>query len=192
MRLRTFAVFLWGCLIASAAIAGDKHRTEIKIEVDGDDNGHRVFKFDSQDSGIDLQALEVGESRSYTDDDGNEVTVTRNEKGYEFDVAGEKIEIVDVDSDDHDLKILHRAHGDSDIVVEKHHKVHVIKTEEDVGVTIISGDEIDAETRARIELVLKEAGKEGEVMFIDGSELSGDEQAQRKVRVIKQEIDVTN
>ncbi len=192
MRLRAIAVFLWGCLIASAAIAGDKHRTEIKIAVDGDDNGHRIFKFDSRDSGIDLQDLEVGETRSYTDDDGNEVTVTRKENGYEFDVAGEKIEIADMYHDDHDLKLLHRMHGDENIVVEKHHKVHMIKTEDDVGVTIISGDEIDAETRARIELVLKEAGKEGDVLFIDGSELSGDEQAQRKVRVIKKEIDVTN
>ena len=42
--------------------------------------------------------------------------------------------------------------------------------------------------------VLKEAGKDGEVLFIDGSELSGDERAERKheVRIIKKEIDVTN
>ena len=192
VSLRTLTVFFWGFLIASAAIASEEHRAEIKIEIDGDDNGHSVFKFDSQDSGIDLYELEVGESKTYTDDDGNEVTVTRDENGFEFDVAGEKIVVADVKHGEHDLKMLHLAHEGEHVVVEKHHKVHMVQTDEDVGVTIISGDEIDADTRARIEQVLKEAGKDGEVLFIDGSELMGDERAEREVRIIKKEIDVTN
>ena len=194
MRLRTIAVFLWGCLIAGAAIAGEEHRTEIKIAIDGDDNGHSVFKFDSDDAGIDLDELEVGESKTYTDDDGNEVTVSRNDDGFEFDVAGEKIVVADILHGEHDLKMLHLAHEGENVVVEKHHKVHMVKTEADAGVTIISGDEIDADTRAKIEKVLKEAGEDGEVLFIDGSELTGDEKAERKheVRIIKKEIDVTN
>ncbi len=192
VNLRTFAVFFWGFLIAGAAIAGEQHRAEIKIEIDGDDNGHSVFKFDSQDSGIDLYELEVGETKTYTDDDGNEVKVTRDENGFEFDVAGEKIVVADVMHDEHDLKMLHLAHEGENVVVEKHHKVHMVKTDDDVGVTIISGDEIDADTRAKIEQILKEAGKDGEVLYIDGSELSGDERADRKVRIIKKEIDVTN
>ncbi len=181
MSLRTFTVFLWCCLIASAAIASEEHRAEVRIEIDSDDSGHSVFKFDSQDSGIDLETLEVGESKTYTDDDGNEVTVTRNEDGFEFDVAGEKIVVADAAHDEH-------------VVVEKHHKVHIVDTDVDVGVTIIAGDEIDADTRARIEQVLKESGNEGEILFIDGSELSGDERADRRheVRIIKKEIDVTN
>ena len=194
VRLRTFAVFLWFFLIAGAAIAGEEHRTEIKIAIDGEDNGHSVFSFDSDDSGIDLYELEVGEAKTYTDKDGNEVTVTRNEDGFQFEVAGETIVVADVLHNEHDLKMLHLAHESENVVVEKHHKVHMVQTDEDVGVTIISGDEIDADTRARIEQVLKEAGKDGSVMFIDGSELSGDERADRKreVRIIKKEIDVTN
>ena len=194
VSLRTFAVFFWGFLIAGAAIAGEQHRAEIKIEIDGDDNGHSVFRFDSKAAGIDLDELEVGESKTYTDDDGNEVTVTRDKNSFAFDVAGEKIVVADVMHDEHDLKMLHVAHEGENVVVEKHHKVHMVQTDDDVGVTIISGDEIDAETRARIEQVLKEAGKDGEVLFIDGSELSGDEKADRKteVRIIKKEIDVTN
>jgi len=194
VSLRTLAVFLWGFLIAGAAIAGEQHRAEVRIEIDGGNNGTSVFKFDSQDSGVDLYELEVGESKTYTDDDGNEVTVTRDENGFEFDVAGEKIVVADVMHDEHNLKMLHLAHEGENVVVEKHHKVHRVQTDDDVGVTIISGDEIDADTRARIEKVLKEAGKDGEILFIDGSELSGDERAERKreVRVIKKEIDVTN
>ena len=194
MNLRAFTVVLWCCLIASAAIAGEEHRAEIRVEIDSDDNGQSVFKFDSQDSGVDLYELEVGESRTYTDDDGNNVTVMRNEDGFEFDVAGEKIVVADVMHDEHDLKMLHLAHEGENIVVEKHHKVHMVETTDDAGVTIISGNEIDADTRARIEKVLKDAGNDGEILFIDGSELSGDERAERKheVRIIKKEIDVTN
>lgn len=194
VRLRTFTIFLWGFLIAGAAIAGEEHRAEIKIVVDGDDSGLSEFKFDSDDAGIDLYELEVGDTKTYTDDDGNEVTVTRNVDGFEFAVAGEKIVVADVLHGEQDLKMLHLAHEGENVVVEKHHKVHVVSSDDHAGVTIISGDEIDADTRARIEQVLKEAGKDGKVMFIDGSELSGDERAEhkREVRIIKKEIDVTN
>ena len=181
MRLRTFAVFLWCFLIGSAAVASEERRTEIKIAVDSDENGLSEFRFDSQDAGFDIDELEVGETKTYTDDDGNEVQVTRNEDGFEFDVAGETIVVAD-------------ATHDENVLIEKHHKVHVVTTDDDVGVTIISGDEIDADTRTRIEQALKDAGKDGEILFIDGSELSGDERADRKreVRIIKKEIDVTN
>ncbi|MDJ0710279.1 MAG: hypothetical protein QNJ14_07820 [Woeseiaceae bacterium] len=194
MRLRTFAVFLWGFLIATAAVAGEERRAEIKIAIDGDESGQSVFRFDSDDAGIDLYELEVGDKKTYTDDDGNEVTVSRNDDGFVFEVAGEEIVVADILHDEHDLKMIHLAHESENVVLEKHHKVHMVKTEADAGVTIISGDEIDADTRARIEKVLKEAGKDGEVLFIDGSELTGDEKAERKreVRIIKKEIDVTN
>jgi hypothetical protein len=64
--------------------------------------------------------------------------------------------------------------------------VKVIKSDHVDGVTIISSSEINDETRARIKQVLKDAGTDGEVMFLDGSEL-GDAHAdgEHKVRVIK-------
>lgn len=156
-------------------MASEKHRTEIRIEIDGDDSGQSVFQFDSQDSGVDLDELAVGESKTYTDDDGNDVTVTRNKNSFEFEVAGEKIVVADVLHDKHKLKVLHLEHGDENIVVEKHRKIHVVDTDVDVGVTIISGDEIDDDTRRRIEQVLKEAGNSEEIVFIDGSEPPGNE-----------------
>ena len=48
MTLRTFTVFLWGCLIATAAITGEEHRTHIKIAVDGDTADHRVIEIDDE------------------------------------------------------------------------------------------------------------------------------------------------
>jgi hypothetical protein len=186
-------VFFWACLIGTAAVAGEQHRTEIKIAIDGDDAGHRIFRFDSQDSDVDLSELAVGESEVITDSDGNEVTVLRTEKGFEFDVEGEKIKIAGM-HDEHDFDRLHEVLEDEEAIVEKHKQVRIIKTDNSDGVTIISGDEIDDDTRARLEQVLKEAGKDGEILFLDGSELSGDEQAHGKheVRIIKKKIDVTN
>lgn len=186
-------VFVWGCLIAAAAVAGPEHRTEIKIAVEGDGTAHREFHFDSQDSDIDLEGLAVGESELITDSEGNEVKVMRTENGFEFDVEGEKIEIAGMHGK-HDFAMLHKAHDGEDVVVEKHKKVRMIKTTGGDGVTIISGDEIDDATRAELEKILQDAGKEGDVVFIDGSELHGDEQAHgvREVHIIKKEIDATN
>ena len=193
MKLRTFMVFFWVCLIGTAAVAGEEPRTKVKIAIDGDDTEHRVFRFDSQDSDVDLHELAVGESEVITDDDGNEVTVLRTEDGFEFDVEGETIEIAGLQGE-HDFTMLHEVHEDEDIVVEKHKQVRVIKTKDSHGVTIISGDELDDDTRAKLEKVLEEAGKDGEILFLDGSELGGDEQAHEKheVRVIKKKTDVTN
>ena len=193
MTLRTLTVFFWVCLIGAAAVAGEEQRTEIKIAIDGEDTGHRVFHFDSEDSNVDLQELAVGESKVITDSDGNEVTVLRTENGFEFDVEGKKIEIAGMHGE-HDFEMLHEILEGEDVVVEKHKQVRVIKTNDSNGVTIISGDEIDDDTRAKLEKVLKEAGKDGEILFLDGSELSGDEQAHGKheVRIIKKKIDVTN
>ena len=197
VTLRSIVIFLWACLIGTAAMAGEEHRTHIKIAVDGDGEDHQVIEFDGQDSDFNLRELAVGETKTLTDTSGKEVTVTRTEKGVEFDVDGETIEI------DHMLGGLHGAedidieidgHDSDSVVVKKHKKVRMIKTASSDGVTIISGNEIDEETRAKIAEVLKEAGQDGEVMFLDGSELHGDMQAHgtREVRIIKKESNVTN
>jgi hypothetical protein len=72
--------------------------------------------------------------------------------------------------------------------------VRVIKTDDAADVTIISSDEIDQETRARIEAALREAGKDGEVLFLDGSDLHEDAQAhgEHDVRIIKKKVEKTN
>ena len=80
------------------------------------------------------------------------------------------------------------------VVVEKSKNVRIIKTDDAAGVTIISSSAIDDETRAKLEAVLKEAGKDGEVVFIDGSELTGDARAhsEHDVRIIKKKVEKTN
>lgn len=196
MTIRTFVVFLWGFLIATAALAGEQRRTQITIAVDGDDGAQKEFEWHSDSTDFAIDELAIGDSKTLTNEDGNVVTVMRTENGLEFEIEGEKVELVDIDvdvdvlHDDHKKVIVHEEHEDGNIVIEKHQNVKVIKTDDSSGVTIVSTDEIDDETRKKI----KEALGDVAVLFIDGSELSGDEQVHKKreVRIIKKEIDVTN
>ncbi len=201
MNLRTITVFFWACLIASAAIAGEKHETHIKIVTDDTETG--TFEWSSSDADGDFSDLEVGDSKTITGDDGKEVTVTRTEKGLTFDIDGRAVEMMDFDGAGEivvDVDVIHegdgkhRVHKDGDVVIKKTKNVRVIKTDEAADVTIISSDEIDDETRARIEAALREAGKDGEVLFLDGSELQEDAQAhgEHEVRIIKKKIEKTN
>jgi hypothetical protein len=198
VTLRTFTIFFWGCLIATAAIAGEQHKMKIEVAVSGDGEKH----FEWHGDGTEIDDLEIGESKTIVDDDGNEVTMTRTEGGMQIEVDGENIELLHM-GDDIDVDVLHDKnarvfihgeHESEDVMIESHKNVKIVKTHDSDGVTIISGDEIDEETRARLEKVLKDAGKDGKVMFLDGSELSGDEQAHGKheVRIIKKKVDVTN
>jgi hypothetical protein len=173
VNLRAITVFLWCCLVATAAVAGEEHETKIVIKTDGGEGG--TFEWVSHDANADFSALEVGESKNVKGDDGKEVTVTRTEKGLEFDIEGKKIEMP-------------HFGDDGGVVVDKSHNVKIIRAESSDGVTIISTSEIGDKTRAKLEKVLQEAGTEGDVTFIDGSELHGDEQA--GVHVIKKKVKV--
>ena len=177
MNLRAITVFFWVFLVASAAIAGEEHRSEIKIAIESDGDEPQVFEWHSDDPESDLSKLEVGESKMLTGDDGREVNVTRTEDGLEFTIDGKTVAM---------------PHEDHHEVIKKTKKVKVIRTEDSDGVTIVSSDELDANTRAKIEAALEEAGKEGKVIFLDGSELSGAEQVHGEHKVIiRKEIEKT-
>jgi hypothetical protein len=180
VNLRTITLFFWGCLIASAAVAAGKHETHIEIVTDDDGE---VFEWHSTDPNADFSDLAVGESRTVTDDDGKEITVTRTADGFEFDVNGKKIDLMEFAGD-----------GDVTIDIDTKKDVRIIKTDDTADVTIISSDEIDAETRMKIEAILEESGADGEILFLDGSELGADAQAhgEHEVRVIRKEIKETN
>ncbi|MBT8103807.1 MAG: hypothetical protein KJO95_12610 [Gammaproteobacteria bacterium] len=198
MDYRALIVIIWACLIGAAAIAAEEQRTRIKIAVDDDAAGQQTFQFDSQDAGFDLQSMAVGESRTVTDTSGSVADVRRTEDGFELDFKGETIKLDDLQGHDgrhveHDVD-MHFDGGDSDGVKVK--KIKMIKTDGAEGVTVISGTEIDAETRKRIQDVLTSAGQDGEVHFIDGSDMNveGHTQAhgKREIRIIEKEMDVTN
>ena len=190
MNLKTITLFFWVALIASAAVAEEKK--EMHIEIKMDDSEHGTFEWRSTDA--DFSDLEVGESKTITSDDGKEVTVTRTEKGLEMDVEGKKLELMQFGGDGDiviDVDAMHKGHGDGNVVIKKSKELKVIKTDGADGVTIISSGELDDETRAKLEAVLKEAGKEGSVMILDGSELHDDAQAhgEHEVRIIKKKVE---
>jgi hypothetical protein len=186
MRIKTLTVFFWLILIAAAALAGEKHETHIKIKVD---DGADTFEWHSDDSDRDLESLEVGESTTLTSASGKEATVTRTEDGLVIEVDGKTIDVMKFHDGDHKMTI----HGDHDVVIDGEKRIEkrieVIRTDGDEAVTIISAEGIDDEKRARIEAALEEAGVDGEILFLDGSELHEDGQAhaKREVRIIRKE-----
>lgn len=194
MNFKTVILFFWGFLIASAAVAGEQHETRIEIKTDDSENGG--FEWHSSDPEADFSDLEVGESKTIKGDDGKEVTVMRTEEGLEFDIDGKKIQMPHPGYDGDmviDVDVMHDGHGEDSVVVNKSKKVKIIKTDASDGVTIISSSELDDETRAKLESVLKDSGKEGDVMFLDGSELHEDAQVhgEHEVRIIKKKVEKT-
>ena len=184
MKVRTFTVFFWVFLIAAAAVASEEHETRIEIAVASAGDDAEIFEWHSADSGIDLSSLEVGQSETITDEDGREVTVTRSEDGFDIAIDGENIDVMKI----HD----EGEHGD--VMIKKTKNVRIIKGGDDAGVTIISSDSLDEKTRERLREVLREAGKDGEILFLDGSETGGHQTAhgRHEVHVIRKEIDATN
>jgi hypothetical protein len=184
VKVRTVTVFFWVFLIAAAAVASEGRETRIEIAVASEGDDAEIFEWHSADSGIDLSHLEVGQSETITNEDGRDVTVTRTEDGFDIAIDGENIDVMKIHGDG--------EHGD--VMIKKTKNIKIIKAGEDAGVTIISSDTIDEKTRQRLTEVLNEAGKDGEILFLDGSELSGAETAhgRHEVHVIKKEIDATN
>jgi hypothetical protein len=200
MNLRAAGVLFWTCLIGTAAIAGEEYRTRIEIAIDDDASGQQSFLFDSQAAGFDLDSMVVGETRTLTDEFGRTADLRRTDDGFEIDVDGKTVDLPDLRAPglhgEHEVEM--RVGGtDADaVVVTDARQVKIIKTEHDDGVTVISGSEIDAATRERIREALQAGGQDSDVLFIDGSEfdVDGNHQVHGRhgVRIIKQEVDVTN
>lgn len=187
MSIKSFTVFLWFSLIGAAAVAGEGHETHIKIKVDSDGD---VFEWHSDDSDLDLDGLEVGETRTLTSKDGKEATVTRTEDGLVFEADGKTIDIMKLHGDSG----IPALHGDHDVVIDTEKRIKIIKSGGNEAVTIISAAGIDADKKARIEAALEEAGVDGEILFLDGGELHEDGHAEvkREVRVIRKDKDATD
>lgn len=177
MNVRAVTVFFWGFLVATAAMASEEYRSEIKIAVDSDGGEPQVFEWHSDDPDADLSRLEVGETRTLSGVDGRDATVTRTDNGLEFNIDGRTIEM---------------PHEYRHATINSSKRIKVIKTDRTDGVTIISSGELDATTRSKIEAALDEAGQGGEVIYLDGSELSGAEQVHGEHEVIiRKEIETT-
>ena len=88
-------------MLSLAAVAGEHasehaQRVEIKIKADDGEGEATKFSFSSADDDFSLQDLQLGESRSFVDADGNTLYVVRTEDGFDMNVNGKQISIPDV------------------------------------------------------------------------------------------------
>lgn len=187
MKIKQIAVFVAMALFAVAAWSGEevKHKMAIAI-VESDGDNEIVIELEGAD--IDLHNMQVGENRSIVDDNGRSILVTREEKGFTFNIDGKNIEMpafmnheegyVWISDDDHmknievDVQMLHgdmaaRSMMDSETVM------------------IISGKAIDASTQDVIRMALQTAGHES-VEFIG----HGGEGGPHGVHVVRQFVKV--
>ena len=120
MRAKALTIIFFALMLSAATLASEKQR-HVQIHVDaheGHDSDIQSFRFDSDEAGFDLEELQLGESRAYVDEDGNNLYVVRTEDGFDFDLNGRKISLPDFTSGD----MLFIGDGD-----EAHGEQHVIR-----------------------------------------------------------------
>ena len=128
MKLKGIIVVFFAGMMSLAAIAGEQakeqasdqaQRVEIKIKTDDGQGEATKFSFASADDEFRLQDLQLGESRSFVDADGNTLYVVRTEDGFDMDVNGKKVSIPDVLED---IEVSGDHHGD-----EEHRTIRIKK-----------------------------------------------------------------
>ncbi|MEM9333614.1 MAG: hypothetical protein AAGA33_02085 [Pseudomonadota bacterium] len=145
---------------AIPALANDDIKTEFDVKIvaiDGDDPVNIAFSSDSID--FDPMNLQIGENRSFTDDQGRNILVSRDETGFQFNIDGKTIELPAFD------EVIDVA--DIDINVDTDSRVVVERIGGGDGITILSSEAIDDATRQSIEAILQSAGYDDAVHFVD-------------------------
>ena len=177
LKLLVLAVSL---IFATAALAQDDERMEMKIVVAGAtaDESATIHWIGSGAAGIDMQAMQVGESQSFVDESGRAILVTREQEGFRFDVDGKTIVLPDFGDRPEYITLADGSNVTADFDVEivgNHRAMSMMATPAfgPGGVTIISGEPLDASIKESIKAVLISAGRDDEVTFIshgDGGE----------------------
>lgn len=131
MKLRSVIVSLTGLMLSIAAIAGESHRQRVEIVID-DENGAPIV-FDSDAAGFDPLELQLGESQSFVDEDGNSVFIVRTEDGFEMESNGRRFAVPDpasvlgtrIGPSDEETEVLRRVVIERE--QEEEHEVHVLQ-----------------------------------------------------------------
>lgn len=149
MTLRTAIVSLTGLTLSIAAVAGEQHRrVEITVDVD---NGAPIA-FDSESAGFDPLELQLGESRSVIDEDGNAVFVVRTEDGFDIESNGRRVSVPDPASLDGAYVDTMAGVSEEEaevmrqIVIERMHEEHEIDVLHDVDLD----EDVEVEREIRI------------------------------------------
>jgi len=186
--MKTLKLLAWAVtLIFSAAVADVEEKRVMKIVVTGDSSGDSTtIHWASDDSDFDMQGMQLGETHSIVDESGNSILITKEAEGFRFDVDGETIIVPDIDTNEMHMAFLDGSDFSADVHVGIIGDHQMMSSHDIGGVTIISGEALDAITKENIKAVLQSAGRDDEVTFIDGS--SGSDR--KHVRVIKKKIEI--
>ena len=151
MTIRTAIVSLTGLMLSIAAVAGEQHK---RVEIVVDDNNGAPIVFDSESAGFDPLELQLGESRSVVDEDGNTVFIVRTEDGFDIESNGRRVSVPDPASmvtahvdiaahvsdeeaevmrqiviermhEEHEVNVLHDIDLDEDVEIE--HEIRIVR-----------------------------------------------------------------
>ncbi len=186
--MKTLKVLVWAVtLIFSTATADVEEKRVMKIVVAGDSSGDSTaFHWSGDDSDFDMQGMQLGETHSIVDESGRSILITREAEGFKFDVDGETVVVPDFDFDAPHMAFMGGSDFSTDVNVEILGGYSMMSSHDSSGVTIISGEALDASTKESIKAVLQSAGRDDEVIFIDGSGGSDG----KHVRVIRKNIEI--
>jgi hypothetical protein len=156
MRAKELTIVFFALMLSIAAFASEKQqRIELRVDASqGQDGAIQSFRFDSEEAGFDLAELQLGESRSYVDAEGNNLFVVRTEAGFDFDLNGRKISLPDITSEDLHMMVVHdgdESHGQKHAV----RKVKIIKMESGEDINEYS-DDVKIHEAHEIHIVRKE------------------------------------
>ncbi len=192
---------LLASLFPALAVAGQAHQQKLVIAIDdGTEDGQVFINVDDAQDAIDIDKLQVGESRSIVDEQGRSILLTKTETGLDLNVDGRVIALPSYDDGQADLEAA-AVHPDSDVKIER--RIRIERTIDggdldDDTVTIISNGVIDDATKEQIRSILSSSGQTGDVVFIDGHGLHDatsavhDGHDAHRVKIISKEISATN
>lgn len=182
-------------LMATPLAAASAEDYELRIAIDdGTPDGQLFIELDDATNGLDLDSLQVGESRSLIDKSGRAVLMTRTVDGFELNVNGRIIELPALGGEaTHDVHIA--GAGDAAVEIERHVRVVDKTAGPNDAVTVISRSPIDKATRDVIRDALAAAGHDARVEFIDTSALpevtGASRHGERHIRIVSEEINAT-
>lgn len=171
MNFKFLIVFFTSFAFAGLAGAGEKQEIKMAVEVVEDGTGGEpvVIELNSEDLDFDIFSMADGEMQSITDENGQNILITRVGDGYTLNVDGREIEMPGFD------EAIHIGHETVDHKIVKHEVDGALDS-----TMIITGKPIDEATQQAIEALLESAGYDDDVQFIDHGGAEGEKRIQIK------------
>jgi len=180
--LKPAALAILLALGAAQAQEAEKN-VEIRVVVSGDGDETSEMHWSGDHMGFELHDMAVGETRTLEDESGKSVTVTRSEDGFDFDIDGKVVSLPPMGEHGKHMAFAGAGgpHENVDVRVMRGGPL-AMRAHGPEGITIISREPLDDSVRESIRSVLISAGKDEEVIFIDGSQ-EGPHVMMRKIEI---------